>query len=70
MKPLVNKKVQLNLVGVDGNAFVIMATFSQQAKKEGWTKQEIALVLEEAQSKDYNHLLLTILNHCNDDEPD
>ncbi len=58
------KTVNLNLVGVDGNAYAIMATFSRQARKEGWNQQEIDLVLEEAKSKDYNHLLATILDHC------
>jgi hypothetical protein len=64
MKKLVNKTINLNLVGVDGNAFNIMAAFKIQAKKEEWTEDEINLVLEEAKSKDYDHLLYTIQNHC------
>lgn len=63
-KKLVNKTVNLDLVGVDGNAYVIMASFKRQATKEGWSTKEIELVLEEAQSKDYNHLLSTILDYC------
>lgn len=63
-KKLVEKKVNLDLVGVDGNAYVIMASFKRQATKEGWSTKEIELVLEEAQSKDYNHLLSTILDYC------
>lgn len=63
-KKLVEKTVNLDLVGVDGNAYIIMAQFKRQATKEGWSKDEIDLVLQEAQSKDYNHLLSTILDYC------
>lgn len=58
------KKINLKLVGMDGNAFFIMGAFQQQARKEGWTKEEIDAVLNDAQSGDYNHLLYTIANHC------
>jgi hypothetical protein len=68
MKQVVNKTVNLSLVGVDGNAYAILATFTRQAKKENWSQQEIELVMEEAQSKDYDHLLNTILNHCQEQE--
>jgi hypothetical protein len=70
MKKIIKKTVNLNLVGVDGNAFVIMGVFRKQARKEGWTEQEINLVMEEAKSSDYNHLLATIENLCEpkDDE--
>ncbi len=60
----VNKTVQLDLLKTDGNAFSIMGAFRRQAEKEGWTKEEIDRVLTEAQSKDYNHLLATIMEHC------
>lgn len=68
-----NKKtVNLDLVGIDGNAYSIMGAFSRQARRELWSQQEIDLVLEEAQSGDYNHLLATIMSYCepiyNDDE--
>ena len=64
MKKVIKKTVNLNLVGVNGNAFMIMGVFRRQAKKEGWTQEEIDLVLTEAKSGDYNHLLATIENHC------
>jgi hypothetical protein len=62
--PIVNKKVKLELVGIDGNCFAIMGAFQRQARKENWTPEEINLVLEEAQKDDYNHLLRTIREHC------
>ena len=64
MKKVINKTINLDLVGVNGNVFVIMGVFQQQAKREGWTQQEINAVLTEAESRDYNHLLATIANHC------
>lgn len=64
MENKINKTVNLDLVGVDGNAYSIMGAFSRQARREGWSQQEIDLVLEEAQSGDYNHLLATIMSYC------
>lgn len=64
MKRTVNKTVNLDMVGVNGNAFAVMGVFKRQAKKEGWTQEEINLVLKEAKSRDYDHLLATIENHC------
>lgn len=57
-------KVNLKMVGLDGNAFAIMGAFQKQAKKEGWTQEEINEVLDEARSGDYSHLISTIANHC------
>ncbi|GAC1700234.1 MAG: hypothetical protein NVS9B4_01260 [Candidatus Acidiferrum sp.] len=57
------KKVKLNLVGLDGNAFVLLGTFSREAKRQGWTASEIKAVLDEARSGDYNHLLNTLMDH-------
>lgn len=58
------KTINLNLVGLDGNALSLMGAFSQQAKREGWSKQEIDAVLTEAKSGDYDHLLQTLIPHC------
>ena len=64
------KTIVLNLVGLDGNAFSIMGAFSKQARKEGWTKEEIDAVLTEAKAGDYSHLLATIMDHCTDTPDD
>ena len=64
MKKVIEKSVNLDLVGVNGNAFAVMGVFKKQAKREGWTQEEIDTVLTEAKSGDYNHLLATISNHC------
>jgi len=58
------RKVKLNLVGIDGNAFALMGAFQKQARLEGWTKEEISEVLNEAKSSDYDHLVNTLSNRC------
>jgi len=58
------KKVKLKLVGLDGNAISLVGHFSKQARKEGWTRDEIDLVIAEAMSGDYNHLFCTLMDHC------
>lgn len=63
---IVKKKVALELVGLDGNAFSLLGAFSRQAKRENWTKEEIESVTEEAMSGDYDHLLATLAEHCDD----
>jgi len=60
------KKVKLQLVGLDGNAFFLMGAFSQAAQRQGWTKEEIDKVCDECMSGDYNNLLVTLMAHCED----
>lgn len=64
MKKVIDKTVNLDLVGNNGNAYVILGLFARAAKKEGWLKTEIDTVVKEAISGDYDHLLATVLNHC------
>ena len=56
-----NKKVKLELVGLDGNAFMVMGAFQRAARRQGWTSEEIKSVLDECMSGDYDHLLATIM---------
>lgn len=62
------KTVKLTLVGLDGNAFALMGAFSKAARKQGWEKKEIDVVLEKCQSGDYDNLLRTLMEVCEDDE--
>lgn len=57
------KKVKLNLVGLDGNAYSLLGAFSQAAKRQGWTPEEVTKVLDEAKAGDYDHLLMTLVSH-------
>lgn len=61
---VVDKKVNLELIGLDGNAFAVMGAFQRQAKAEKWSQPEIDSVLTEAQLGNYEHLLATIMDHC------
>lgn len=61
---VVDKKVKLKLVGLDGNAFSLMGAFKKAAQRAGWTQAEIKLVLDKAMSGDYNNLLRTLQAHC------
>ena len=60
------KKVRLQLVGLDGNAFVLMGAFQNAARKQGWTPEEISVVLDECKSGDYDHLIVTLMENCED----
>lgn len=59
-----NKKIKLDLVGLDGNAFALMGAFQKQARREGWTKDEIKIVLDKCTSGDYDNLIITLLDNC------
>jgi hypothetical protein len=61
-------KVRCQLVGEDGNAFAILGRFRKAARAAGWPGDEIQKVLDDAMSGDYDHLLCTIMVHCDDEE--
>ena len=65
---MTTKKIKLELVGLDRNAFILMGAFSRQARREGWTKEEIEGVLKECRSGDYDNLLCTLMDHCESEE--
>lgn len=60
----IQKKINLDLVEIDGNAFAIMGAFQKQARREDWKDEEIKQVLDEAKSGDYDNLLQTIMSYC------
>lgn len=68
MENLVGKTINLQLVGLDGNAFVLMGAFQRQARRERWSQEEIKTVLDEAMTGDYNHLLMVLDIHCQPEE--
>ena len=59
-----NKKIKLELCGLDGNAFALLGAFAHQARREGWTPEEIDAVRQEAKSGNYDHLIATLSAHC------
>lgn len=57
-------EVKYKMVGQDGNAFNLMGGFTQQARRDGWDKADIDLVINEAMSGNYDHLLTTLATYC------
>ena len=58
--------VQGSLVGIDGNAFSILAYFSRAAKHAGWSREDITSVRKVAMSGNYDHLVRTVFMHLTD----
>ena len=50
-------KKQYSLVGVDGNAFSVIAYTKKAMRQSGFSQKEINKYLEKATSSDYNNLL-------------
>lgn len=48
------RKVRGSLVGIDGNAFMLMGYFQKLAQPQGFGEEWINGVLNESKSKDYN----------------
>lgn len=67
MIKVVDKTVEMTLEGLDGNAFSLVSAFSREAKRQGWTKDEVEAVKEECFSGDYDHLLQTLMAHTEDE---
>ncbi len=63
IRPANVKLPRIRIVGENGNAFAIMARWDKAAKKAGWTEGHRSAVLTHARSSDYDHLLLTIMDH-------
>jgi hypothetical protein len=57
------KKVKMKLVGLDGNAFSLMGAFKQNARRQGWNKEEIDVVMKKCMSGDYDNLLRVLMEH-------
>jgi ABC-type uncharacterized transport system permease subunit len=77
MKNLFNppKKVVMSLVGLDGNAFSLMGAFAASARLQGWTKEEVDVVITACKSSNYDNLLQVLIEHTteeglDDDEED
>ena len=64
------KKVVMNLVGLDGNAFFLLASFQRAARKQGWAPEETQQVEEYAKSGDYDHLLRVLMAHTEPEDDD
>ena len=61
-------KVKMQLAVLDGNGSALMGAFSRNARRQGWTSDEIDTVLTECWSGEYDHLLCTLMDNIDDDE--
>ena len=61
---LTGRVVNLELIGLDGNAFSLMGAFQRQARREKWSKAEIDIVLTACTSGSYDKLVGTLISHC------
>ena len=62
-------KPKYDLVGIDGNAYAIMAYVSRAMKEQKFNHRQIDRYLARAKKKDYNHLLsvsITYIDKCNE----
>lgn len=62
-------KPKYSLVGIDGNAYAIMAYVSRAMKEQGFNPSQIYRYVARAKKKDYNHLLsvsITYIDKCNE----
>lgn len=51
------EKPILEIIGENGNAFMILAKAQRAARKAKWPEEKIKKVLDEMRSGDYDHLL-------------
>lgn len=56
-------KPEVKLIGKDGNAFFILGTCQQAARRAGWSPAEIKSFVDKATSGDYNNLLRVVQDH-------
>jgi hypothetical protein len=63
-----DRKVYLQLVGLDGNAFSLMGAFQSAARRQGFDNDYIKSVIDECQEGDYDHLLRTLMSHTTTDK--
>jgi len=56
-------QVRLTLEGLDGNAYSLMGAFQRAARQQGWSKEQIKVVLDDCQSGDYDHLLQVLMSN-------
>ncbi len=57
--------VDVELVGQDGNAFVILGLVSKAMRRSGLTSEQISEYREEAMSGNYDQLLETTMRYVN-----
>lgn len=57
------KTAPYTLVGQNSNAYDLLGGWADAATKNGWSKEDIDKVIEEATSGDYENLLCVLATH-------
>ena len=58
------------LLDGDGNALVILGRFQREARRVGWSPEQIKAVIDDATSGDHGHLLGVVVANTEDDSED
>lgn len=53
-------EVEVDLIGMDSNAFSIIASVRKSLRRAGVDQEQVDLFVQEATSGDYDHLLQTV----------
>lgn len=62
--PIPADKPELDLIGLDSNAFSIMDAARRAMRKHGYSKELLDQYLKEAMSGDYNNLIMVTSQYC------
>lgn len=62
------KRPVVKLVGEDGNALSIMGRVSKACRRAGWTNEQREALMTEMRAGDYNHLLCTAMDFCDEEQ--
>lgn len=69
LNKLGGRLVYLELAGLNGNVFNLFAKFSQAARRQGFSREEVQAVLDEARTSDYDHALRVLIANTTSQEP-
>ncbi|MDB5854785.1 MAG: hypothetical protein JWR22_2826 [Herminiimonas sp.] len=64
IKRTIEKSVQLNIIGLDCGAIDLGGVFSSNARRQGWSEEEILAVLRDAGSGSYHRVVSVLALHC------
>lgn len=56
-------KLQVKLIGEDGNAFSVLGICSREMKRAGWEPERRKAVLDEMMAGNYDHLLQVAMKY-------
>ena len=58
------------LLDGDGDPFAILGRFQREARRVGWSPEQIKAVIDDATSGDHDHLLDVVMANTEDDSED